>query len=122
MFKHVQVESNRGTMKVYGNATNVQHVRWRLKQKQTACDYNEHKGTSENVILAITPRVKQEGNTAGTFQGQYGLASVNQMRDGYEMLKMDIIGVLGDMGFKIVSTVFDPQSGAEKHMMVYSHE
>ena len=127
MFKHVhvQVESNHaGMMKVYGDKTQVQQLRFILENQRTgsACDYKEHEGNNNSMILTITPVVKHEGTAVEWFQVQYGLASVDQMRDGYEMLKMDIIHMLGDLGFKIVSTVFDPQSGAEKHMMVCSNK
>ena len=121
----MQVESNHaGMMKVYGDKPQVQQLRFILESQQTAsaCDYKEDKGNNKSMILTITPVVKHEGTAVGSFQVQHGLASVDQMRDGYEMLKMDIIHMLGDLGFKIVSTVFDPQSGGEKHMMVCSYK
>ena len=120
---HVQVESNHaGMMKVYGDKRQVLHLKAILENQRTACDYKEDEGDNKSMILTITPRLKYEGTAVGRFQDQYRLASVDQMRDGYEMLKMDIIHMLGDVGFKTVSTVFDPQSGAEKHMMVCSHK
>lgn len=35
------------------------------------------------------------------------------LQDGYELLKMAIIHILEDEGFKIISTVFVPESNME---------
>ena len=37
---------------------------------------------------------------------------------GYELLKMDIIYILEDHKFKIISTLCDPKDGLEKLMML----
>ena len=59
------------------------------------------------MVSIITP---DYNNKCENFQSEYGLGS-DEMRGGYEMLKMDIIKILKEQGLQVVSTMFDQTSG-----------
>ena len=79
------------------------------------CHYKAHYGKHGSMVSIITPDYKWEN-----FQSEYGLGS-DEMRGGYEMLKMDIIKILQEQGLQVVSTMFDQTSGTEKLMMALTY-
>ena len=107
--RHLQVESFQGTIKVFGDSRLVKEFGKRFQREKFPCDYKEWQANHESMIATIT--------TQRQFFTEYNHPSTPLSFDGYELLKMDIIHILEDEGFKIVSTMFDVETRIQRIMM-----
>ena len=79
----------------------------------------------DNMISGYNYQSRSNAFKVGhSFQFTISRTFVEGRTSGHEVLKMEIIRLLAEDGFKIMSTVFDPtggenggKNGAEKHMM-----
>ena len=81
----------------------------------------------DDTIWGFNYQSRSQAKVGHSFQftiSRFGRKLVEGKTSGHEVLKMEIIRLLAEDGFKIMSTVFDPtggenggKNGAEKHMM-----
>ena len=97
--RHVQVESFRGTIKVIGDRDLVTE----FKEKVDGALFGiVSAGYGSVMMLKITLRQQPK-------PGQHAFE--------YELPKMEIIHILEDEGFKIISTMFDAETKIQRIMM-----
>ena len=118
--RHLQVESFEETIWVRGDKELVKEFGKRFQREKFPCDYKEWEGTHDSMISTITYPVQWEESKK--FESEYKIFTRPSLcnkglTEGYEMLKMEIIHILEDQGFKIISTMFLPDSTMERIMM-----
>ena len=107
--QYLQIESSRtesGGIKICGHKELIAQLQEKLPSTY-ATENDQVQGVYDSSLLTI----KMNRSTARKRN-----ENVSWM-DEYEMLKMAIIRFLTEDGFKILNTVFDRNTGAEKHMM-----
>ena len=108
--QYLQIESLRTTagIKICGDQQLIAQLQGKLSYQP---NYQLHRATVQGVYDSSLLTIKMDRITTRDPR-----ENVSWM-DEYEMLKMAIIRFLTEDGFKILNTVFDGKTGAEKHMM-----
>ena len=113
--QYLQIESSRTAsdgIKICGHKELIDRLHGKLSStRQYTPDYERHFGLVQGVHDSSLLTIKM-----GRITDRDPRENVSCM-DEYEMLKMAIIRFLTEDGFKILNTVFDGKTGAEKHMM-----
>ena len=109
--RHLQIQSFPTIIQVLGDSRLVKEFGKRFQREKFPCDYKEQQGNHESMIATITPQGQ------GVFYTQYNHPRNNDFFGGYELQKMEIIHILEDEGFKIISTMFDAETKIQRIMM-----
>ena len=107
--RHLQVMSYSNTViKVYGDKQQVKEFGKRFERETFPFNYQECEGKHDTMISIIT---------CERYPSEYGRLPTPFSCDHGELLKMEIIHILEDQGFKIINTVYDSNLRTEKLMM-----
>ena len=106
--RHLQVTLHGRKIKVYGDKEQVKEFGKRFQREAFSFNYQECEGKHDSMISAITHE---------RYPSEYDRLPAPFSGNGFELLKMEIIHILEDQGFKIINTVYDSNSGTEKFMM-----
>lgn len=74
----------------------------------------------EKIISGLGYDIQGKYHKGNSYTFTISRETIISIRSDHEVVKMDIIRLLAEDGFKIMSTVFDPtrgENGAEKHML-----
>lgn len=107
--RHLQVETISGTIKVFGDKGLVEEFGKRFQREKFPCDYKERQGGHDSMISTISAHPQ--------FSFEYINPSDHNVLDDHELLKMEVIHILEDEGFKIINTLFVPERNMERIMM-----
>ena len=95
---------------MYGDKEQVKEFGKRFQREAFPFNYKECEGKHDSMISTIT-------QFPGRYPSEYGRLPAPFSGDGGELLKMEIIHILEDQGFKIINTVYDSDGVIEKLMM-----
>ena len=98
-----------------GDKEQVKEFGKRFQRETFPCNYQERKGKHDSMILTITPPL-YETKEYRQYQSEYSKLAPN-LSEGDELLKMEIIHILEDQGFKIINTMCNSNGTFEKLML-----
>ena len=107
--RHLQIQSFSWVTQVLGDSRLVKEFGKKFQREKFPCEYKEQQGNHESMIATITPQ--------GESYTQYDHPSYRHYLGGNELLKMEIIHILEDEGFKIISTMSDAETKIQRIIM-----